>query len=56
MDNELNRPASQDDSQINAEPQSQLEWIEPSFERMTLKEAMAGQPNPMTFDGIFFYS
>ena len=56
MDNELNRPASPDNSQIEAEPQTQLEWIEPSFERMTLKEAMSGGPSIAAYDGLDFYS
>lgn len=33
------------------------EWIEPSFERMTLKEALSSPPHPTTTDdGITDYS
>jgi len=39
-----------------AEQEAQREWVEPTFQRLTLKDAMNSSPNINASDGLLYYS
>ena len=49
------QPNTQEDRTPETEQQAPREWIEPTFERMTLKEAMSGG-GFYYYDGPYTYS
>lgn len=49
------QPNTQEDRTPETEQQAPREWIEPTFERMTLKEAMSGG-GLYYYDGPYTYS
>ncbi len=53
MSQELIQPNEQNNSSVEQAPQR--EWVEPTFERLTLKDAMAGFSG-FGYDGALSYS
>ena len=49
------QPNTQEDRAPETEQQPPREWVEPTFERMTLKEAMTGA-GFYNYDGPYTYS
>ena len=57
MDDKINKTEPQE-PKTSGEPAAQLArrpWVKPTFERMTLKEALYGS-GAATIDGLAFYS
>lgn len=56
QEQETTHPEPQDPAPQTQAQETEREWQEPVFEQKNLKEALTGSPNPVAFDGSFYYS